>query len=74
LDILELLFAIPISSSKILILQRISVKIDLLKILLRLSKDSLAMQNKDYIELETILSEIGRMLGGWIKSTKQNTP
>jgi len=73
LDIMELLFAIPVCTNKTIVLQKISVKVDLLKILLRLAKDSQSMNEKNYLDLQTILREIGKMLGGWIKSTKQNT-
>lgn len=72
LELIELLFSIPISTNKMLILQRMSIKIDLLKVLLRLSKDTQAINDREYLELQEILAEIGRMLGGWIKSTKQN--
>lgn len=74
LEILELLFSIPTSDNKTHVLQQISIKLDLLKILLRLSKDNQAITDKRYLELQTILQEIGKMLGGWIRSTKQNTP
>lgn len=74
LEIIELLFSIPTSSSKTTILQQISIKLDLLKILLRLSKDNQSITDKRYLELQAILQEIGKMLGGWIRSTKQNTP
>lgn len=74
LEIFELLFSIPTANSKAATLQQISIKLDLLKILLRLSKDSLALRDKKYLELQTILQEIGKMLGGWIRSTKQNLP
>jgi len=70
---MELLFSIPACTNKIIILQRISIKLDLLKILLRLAKDSQSMNEKNYLDLQTILQEIGKMLGGWIKSTKQIT-
>ena len=72
LDILELLFSVPSTKNKVEILQQISTKVDLLKVLLRLAKDSLAIQNNKYLELEAYLQEIGRMLGGWIRSTKQS--
>ncbi len=71
LDIFELLFSIPASKDKISTLQQISTKLDLLKILLRLSKDSQSITDKKYLELQAILQEIGKMLGGWIRSTKQ---
>jgi hypothetical protein len=72
LEIFELLFSVPTSPNKTLTLQQISTKLDLLKILLRLSKDSLALTDKKYLELQLILQEIGKMLGGWIRSTKPN--
>ena len=73
IEILELLFSVPNSSNKTVTLQQISVKLDLLKILLRLAKDSQAITDKKYLELQVILQEIGKMLGGWLRSTKQNT-
>ena len=74
LEILELLFSVPVAQNKILALQQISIKLDLLKVLLRIAKDSQAISNKNYLELETILQEIGRMLGGWIRAVKQSSP
>jgi hypothetical protein len=74
LEILELLFSVPISTNKTATLQKISIKVDLLKIILRLSKDSQSITDKRYLELQRILQEIGKMLGGWIRSTKQNSP
>lgn len=72
LDILELLFSVPMTSNKVEVLQQISIKVDLVKVLLRLAKETQAVQNNKYLSLESILQEIGRMLGGWIRSTKQN--
>lgn len=72
LEMLELLFAVPFTENKTGALQQISIKLDLLKILLRLSKDNQAITDKRYLELQVILQEIGKMLGGWIRSTKQN--
>lgn len=69
-----MLFTIPQSQNRIVTLQQISIKLDLLKILLRLSKDSQALTSKNYLELQLILQETGKMLGGWIRSTKQNSP
>ena len=74
LDIFELLFSIPTSNNKAGILAQISTKIDLVKMLLRLSKDTQAIKNNKYLELQAVLQEIGKMLGGWIRSAKQNSP
>lgn len=51
IEMLELLFSIPLSASKTAVLQQISIKLDLLKILLRLSKDNQAITDKRYLEL-----------------------
>jgi len=74
LDIFELLFCVPKAQSKILTLEQISIKLDLLKILLRLAKDTRAINNNKYLELQSTLQEIGKMLGGWIRTAKQNIP
>lgn len=49
-------------------LHGISNKLDLLKVLIRLAKDTRTIDNKQYIAIQEILQEIGRMIGGWIKS------
>ncbi|OGH15815.1 MAG: hypothetical protein A3C22_01900 [Candidatus Levybacteria bacterium RIFCSPHIGHO2_02_FULL_37_10] len=54
-------------------LQTLSIKIDLIKVLLRLSKDNQCFREKDYLSLQTKLAEIGRMLGGWIRASKNPT-
>ncbi|MBI3385710.1 four helix bundle protein [Candidatus Gottesmanbacteria bacterium] len=67
---MELLFAIPFVPSKLNILEKMSVKIDLLKVLLRLAKDTRAISTGKYIELQATLQEIGKMLGGWMRATR----
>jgi len=52
-------------------LEKTSVKLNFLKICIRLTKDVKAINPKTYIILEANLDEIGKMLGGWIKSTKE---
>ena len=88
LEILKLLFSVPSSQNrfprhecrsffaqnKIGLLNQISVNLDLVKVLLRLAKDTQCLKNKNYLELQTTLQEIGKMLGGWIRATKQNLP
>jgi len=56
---------------KLSVLQRASVKLDLLKILLRLSFETKCLDNKKYQQLVLQIVEVGRMLGGWIKATIQ---
>ena len=45
--------------------------IDMLRVFLRLAFDVKAINQKKYIAIQEPLDEIGRMLGGWIKSVKQ---
>jgi hypothetical protein len=49
----------------------VSTEVDLLKVFLRLSVDVKAITQKKSIPIQEKLDEIGRMLGGWIKSVKQ---
>src|SRR3989344_4888243 len=49
-------------------LEKTSVKLNFLKICIRLMKDVKAISPKTYILIEANLDEIGKMLGGWIKS------
>lgn len=71
LDILEktLASAQTINASeKTLILQQASTKLYALKLLTRLTKDCKCISNAQYLQMESKLQEIGRMLGGWMKS------
>lgn len=52
-------------------LERTSVKLNFLRVCIRLMKDIKAIDAKKYILIEASLDEIGRMLGGWIKSTRE---
>jgi four helix bundle protein len=45
-----------------------SAKLDLIRLLVRLAKDCKCLDNETYLDLESQLHEIGKMLGGWIKS------
>lgn len=54
---------------KLPVLKRASVKLDLLKVFIRLSKDLKILDNKKYLLFESQLLEIGRMLGGWIRAS-----
>jgi len=55
---------------KQIFLKRGSVKLDLLKFFLQLSWETKSLDDKKYIKLSEKLNEIGKMLGGWIKSLK----
>ena len=53
---------------KEIFLRRTSAKLDLLKFFLQLVWEIKALENKKYISLSEKLDEVGRMLGGGIKS------
>jgi len=72
--LLDLLESIIIASNlskqdKLPILRKASLKIDLLRTFFRLGKDLKIIENKKYIDFENSVSEIGKMIGGWIKTT-----
>jgi hypothetical protein len=51
-------------------LERASLKLNMLRVFIRLMKDTKAIDAKKYMILESVVDEIGRMLGGWIRSVK----
>lgn len=53
---------------KIQTLYLLSNKLDLLKVLFRLANEIHTIDNKQNLVIQTIVQEIGRMIGGWIKS------
>jgi hypothetical protein len=52
-------------------LEKVSIKLNVLRIFLRLAKDVKVIDLKKYAQIEEIVDEVGRMLGGWIKSEKE---
>jgi len=51
-------------------LENADTKLSLLKLLFRLAYDLKIIDQRKSINLQEQLQEIGRMLGGWIKSVK----
>lgn len=72
LDILEsILWASHLSKTeKLPVLEKTSHKLNFLRVFLRLCKETRVLDNRRYVLLEEDVDEIGRMLGGWIKSNK----
>ena len=72
LDVLENILAASKlqKAEKLPPLERASMKLNFLRVFVRLMKETKAIDGKKYIALETIIDEIGRMLGGWIRSVK----
>ncbi len=56
------------SSLKLVVLEKASVKLNTLRFFVRLMKDTRSLDAKKYLALQILIDEIGRMLGGWIRS------
>lgn len=52
-------------------LTRLSAEVDMLRMLIRRAVDIKVLPLKKVVPLQERLDEIGRMLGGWIKSVRQ---
>ncbi len=55
-------------SGKAPYLRQASFSLSLLRLLLRLAWDTRCIDNKKTAALQTVIDEIGRMIGGWMKS------
>lgn len=72
IEILE--YLLEVSSldklGRIACLEKISVKLNLFRVYIRLAKDIKVLESKKYILIQEMVDEIGRMLGGWIRKNK----
>ena len=57
---------------KYLILQQTSSKLDMLKVFVRLAGDIKILSDNRYIKCQNQIQEIGKMLGGWMKSVHED--
>ena len=71
IDLLEGIIIANQKKEKQASLVEASVKLDILRIFIRLSKDLRLLDLKKYETLSSHIVEIGRMLGGWIKYEKE---
>lgn len=71
LDMIETILEAGYSKSaqKIVVLERASVKLNIVRFFIRLLKETRSIDIKKYTMLQELIDEIGRMLGGWIRST-----
>jgi len=70
IDILQSITYAKLQRDKLAILEKASLELEQLRILLRLSKDLKFINISSYEYAVRELDEIGRMLGGWIKQQK----
>ncbi len=76
LDLLELtLYASQEQkTAKLPLLRSASIKLSTVRFLIRMAKDLRIIDTKKYLALQSIIDEIGRMLGGWLRSLKSDPP
>lgn len=72
LDMLELLLEAESAKKdwKEPILEKVNRKLGVLKLLVRLASETKILDSKKYLDLIEREQEIGRMIGGWIKSVR----
>lgn len=75
ISVLELLLAAGYAArqQKIQLMEQASMKLDTLKFFVRIARDLNILDEKKYLGLQASLQEIGRMLGGWLRSAKENS-
>lgn len=76
IDILETIYrAIYLEKEKkILALHIIIRKLDSLKFIFKIAWEIKVLDNKAYIRVSEPLFETGKMLGGWLRKLKENSP
>ena len=72
LDLLESLFVANSKKDdeKLRYLYDIDIRLKILQTFVHIINDVRAVEAKDYLIMSSALEELGRMLGGWIKSLK----
>jgi len=70
IDVVELLLEAGYTKNinKLALLDKASVKLNTLRLLIRLMRENYIFDTKKYVVLQTIIDDIGRQLGGWIRS------
>ena len=70
-DLIELLLEAGYTKggNKLVLLDKSSVKLNTLRFFIRLMKETKVFDLKKYTTLQEKIDEIGRMLGGWIRSS-----
>jgi len=69
LDILEMLIEAVYSKRKREILIKVNLKLDVLRFMMRIAKDMRYVSIKGYDFFCQSVLEIGRMVGGWLKTS-----
>ena len=70
-DIQELIIEAIYSKNKLEKLYEINISLEKLRIYIRMCNDRLYISLKQYEHISFDLNEVGKMVGGWIKSCKE---
>ncbi len=73
LDIIEDLIEARYSQNRLQLLQRINLRLEKLRILLRLCHQARYLSHKGYEHSAREINEVGRMLGGWIRQQQRRS-
>lgn len=75
LDTLELVLraAYAPKANRLVYLEDLDTKVQLLKTLIRLAHEVRALDDNKYLALQEQLQEMGKMVGGWLRSTRNST-
>lgn len=75
LDTLELalLAAYAPKVNRLIHLESLDAKVQILKTLIRLAHEIRALDDNKYLALQEHLQEMGKMVGGWLRSTRNST-
>ena len=68
LDILELLIEATYTRDRLPLLRRANIQLEKLRYLIRLSHDFKLLSTKQYRHISGEINEVGKRIGGWIKS------
>ena len=70
LEVLEqIMLASQLSKSeKLLFIQKASMRLNMLRVYIRLAKEIKALDGKRNLILQEDIDEVGRMIGGWLRS------
>jgi len=70
---LSLIAGYTARAEKYLAIQKLSIRLDLLKFFLKVLWELKGLDNQKYTTFSVQLTEIGKMIGGWLTSLKKET-
>lgn len=72
LDVLEGILGASAAQKpgKLPLLEKASVRLSVLRVFIRLMKDTKVIDPKKYVAVQGLIDEIGRMIGGWMRSVR----